>query len=793
MNAPLIPLDSPAARNRAMVGNKAANLAILRQAGLPVPDGFCITTMAAEIGPLWHAITCMYRQMAADGSAVVVRSSGLDEDQAGASFAGQYETVLNLHDERALREAIQTCQEAVHSPRATSYRARRGRSATPLPLLVQRQINPSVSGVLFTMNPVSGDDHQLIVEATPGMGDALLSGRVEPQRLFLTRDGRMVGSATDGLLTAEQCHALAQMAGTIEHVLGRGQDIEWALADDTIHILQSRPIATAAHSMPLANTWTRANIGEVLPNVMTPLTWSVFQATLLARRSGNAAEPATEMVSAGMRQIAGRGFLRLDTLLDTFCYLPTVTPEIMHRVLGAPLLPATTAYTPPHGMAVRLAGATFIVDMLGLLPRLDHMARNQPTPPSRSASDTPLRYVDSLVDWVAGCFQLHLKCTAYAIGAFSVVNEIVARNAPAEAARLPDVLTGYNDLQLAAQGRALQRLAQQARASGPLTSALRENDERPLSVRLEKIPGGLDFVEGLEQLLTEMGARCAGEFELALPRWREDPAPVIAAVNQILDGPPNDPTAEVTARQERQSEAMRTIRDALPANWRWFFMRGLVSYRHYSTWRENMKGRLMEGMARLRAACLEIGNTLVGKGIIDDIQDVFFLTLPEVKSLAQCDGTSGVQALVRERREQYVRWNEQPVPDLVIGDEPSVAPPGADVLRGIACCPGIAEGVARVLLDPGQARELRPGEILVAPHTDPGWTPLFLTCRGVVTEVGGFLSHGATVAREYGIPTVANVKGATTRITSGDIIRIDGATGQVIICQRAARGDIHAA
>jgi pyruvate,water dikinase len=355
------------------------------------------------------------------------------------------------------------------------------------------------------------------------------------------------------------------------------------------------------------------------------------------------------------------------------------------------------------------------------------------------------------------------------------------------------VLTGYNDLQLAAQGRALQRLAQQARASGPLTSALRENDERPLSVRLEKIPGGLDFVEGLEQLLTEMGARCAGEFELALPRWREDPAPVIAAVNQILDGPPNDPTAEVTARQERQSEAMRTIRDALPANWRWFFMRGLVSYRHYSTWRENMKGRLMEGMARLRAACLEIGNTLVGKGIIDDIQDVFFLTLPEVKSLAQCDGTSGVQALVRERREQYVRWNEQPVPDLVIGDEPSVAPPGADVLRGIACCPGIAEGVARVLLDPGQARELRPGEILVAPHTDPGWTPLFLTCRGVVTEVGGFLSHGATVAREYGIPTVANVKGATTRITSGDIIRIDGATGQVIICQRAARGDIHAA
>ncbi|MGI5916576.1 MAG: PEP/pyruvate-binding domain-containing protein [Anaerolineae bacterium] len=789
MTAPLITLDNPAAQDPTLVGNKAARLAVLRRAGLPVPDGFCITSAAVEFEPLWLPIACMYRRLASDGHAVAVRSSGLDEDRAEASFAGQYETVLNVRDERALREAILACRESAHSHRVTHYRKRHNRRSAPLPVLVQQQIEPSVSGVLFTRDPVSGDDRRLIVEATPGLGDALLGGRTQPHRLYLTRTGQIIEPAADNLLTAEQCHALARMAVDIERILGRGQDIEWALADDTLHILQSRPITGSTSGVTLADAWTRANIGEVLPNVMTPLTWSVFQATLLAGSSPHKDESNGESATSGMRQIAGRGYLRLDALLDTFCYLPTVTPEVMHRVLGVPLLPSTTTYSPPRGATVRLAQVAFALDILGLVPRIDRIAHRQPEPPSRSDAESPLAYIEMLLRWVADCFQIHLKCTAYAIGAFGVVSGIVTRRAPEKTEHLLDILTGYHDLRLAAQGRSLQRLARQARSSGPLVRALQENDEQPLSERLWRVPGGYEFLEGLERLLAEMGTRCAGEFELSLPRWHEDPAPVIATIVRILNAPAVDPDAEMAARQARHSLGVRRIRYVLPVGWRWLFTRGLIAYRRYSTWRENMKDRLMEGMALLRATFLEMGATFTREGQIDCVGDIFFLTLSEVEQLARGDRHDEVRTLVRERREQHRRWSERSVPDLIIGDEPDIMIPGDGVLSGIACCPGIAEGVARVLMEPEQAHELRPGEILVAPHTDPGWAPLFLTCRGIVTEVGGFLSHGATVAREYGIPTVANVRDATTRIASGDIIRVDGSTGQVIVCQSAAKGE----
>jgi phosphohistidine swiveling domain-containing protein len=215
---------------------------------------------------------------------------------------------------------------------------------------------------------------------------------------------------------------------------------------------------------------------------------------------------------------------------------------------------------------------------------------------------------------------------------------------------------------------------------------------------------------------------------------------------------------------------------------RWAFCRLLDSYSEYVTFRENVKYRLVEGYFLLRQAFMKIGSELVAGGLLDKPEDIFFLSAPEV--VARDNPVGRKRELIRARREQHALWESTAVPDLIMGDDFETPAYCCSDLTGIGCSPGIGEGNARVLLDVSEAGLLQPGEILVSPHTDPGWTPLFLTCRALVTEIGGFLSHGATVAREYGIPAVVNVREATKRIRTGDFIRVDGTRGRITICRR---------
>ena len=768
----------------ALVGGKAATLGLLRQAGLPVPDGFClpIEVTPHNIDTYWEAITKAYRQLAPDDGPVAVRSSGLNEDSPGASFAGQYETVLNVRGVEALRLAIEHCWQSAKSSRAQAYRSQHeyDNDEERIPLLVQQQVPADVSGVLFTADPVSGSDEEMLVEAVLGLAERLVSGHVTPAQYRVSRLGHVHALSSQTVLSPEQCHTLAELGVWIERILGSGQDIEWAIAGEHVYILQARPIPRSGRPLSLSQLWTRANIGEVLPHVITPLTWAVFQATLLNKPALVLAESSDHQRElGGVTRIHGRAYIRLDGMLDSFCYLPTITPLVMSQVLGVDLPSVAKSYVRPAGFLVRLAQAAFILDAMGFLPRLSWITKRMSPPPVAIPEN-----LVGLVAWTTRCFQLHLKCTAYAIGAFGFLKYFLSRWMPEEVETLlPQILTGSEDLQTAAQGISLWRLAEQVRKNPSLRQALEANLSWPASVQeLSHVDGGSEFLEAFQVFLEANGARAAGEFELATPRWREAPSFVLEVLLKFVQAQQTDTLTRALQNQHhRRAGIAQTLAASKPVR-RWVLIRLMASYRAYTVARENMKYRLMEGYAALRRVFLEIDADLVSKGALSDANDVFFLTPAEALALVTGEGDAlQKRDLIQTRKAHHAGYESQIAPDLVVGGGQEFTGFQEDGLTGIGCSPGIVDGVARVLFDIPEMDTLRPGEILVAPHTDPGWTPLFLICKAVVTEVGGFLSHGATVAREYGVPAVVNVKGATRQIHTGDFIRVDGGSGRVTI------------
>jgi pyruvate,water dikinase len=257
-------------------------------------------------------------------------------------------------------------------------------------------------------------------------------------------------------------------------------------------------------------------------------------------------------------------------------------------------------------------------------------------------------------------------------------------------------------------------------------------------------------------------------------------------LRRFLDTPQIESIQGTSMIHRRRQEAIEQINASLGCVQRRIFTRLLASSRDFITLRENIKYRLMEGYARVRHVFMQMGGDLTATGILEKATDVFFLTPSEVLSLNRGEVLARhTKKLILERKAQHVRWESQDSPGIIGDDGRELMRHEAAELTGIGCSPGTAEGVARVLFDPAEADTLQPGEILVAPHTDPGWTPLFLSCKAVVTEIGGFLSHGATVAREYGIPAVFNLAKATSKIHTGDFVRVDGAKGRVTICHRA--------
>jgi pyruvate,water dikinase len=778
---------------QAAAGGKGGVLARLARAGYPVPDGFVILPASFNGDELTEAAWAQARARLAalrtrNGStAFAVRSSARREDAAQASFAGEFETVLDVKNDDDIRRAIQTVRRSRNTKRVQAYSAAQGMDADhEMAVVVQQLIRAQLSGVLFTADPVSGSRAVMAGNFVHGLGDQLVSGEANPLTFTLARPGGRFDGPAELKPFARR---LYQLASRLEDDLGGPQDIEWAVADGRLHLLQARPITTLRAHNPRTGEWndslsgdylwTNSNFGEAVPDVMTPLTWSVLRLY--------AAEAMPFPMPGGhpfMGNVAGRFYMNIGLGASFFKVLGFSRERLnyeMEEFFGHL----------PEGIEIPLVPIsrwTLLKTLIPLLPRLrQRVAQNR----------------RRLPDFVA----------AFPAQSEAVRQRIRAAGTPAELLRV------WND-DLGPLFRAACQMLQ-AGTSGY------ENAYRPLRHELRKLIGEEDanalltgLSEGAKPLASlgpvvslakvargEMsraayfqayGHRGPHEFEVSLPRPAEDPAWIEQQLASLKDTDVDDLLAKQNARREAAwaSFAQRHPRKARGLQTR------LAKAAEAARGREAIRSEIVRGVWAIRDWALHAAEfTGLGDGI-------FYLYLDEITSLLGGDHSPAV--FIPARRETHARYSALPpypalisgrfdpvqwaadpnrrsdvfdshrdLPDLQGLREADLAGLDDGLIRGFPGAAGVVEGTVRVLHSAEEGHALKAGEILVTATTNIGWTPLFPRAAAIITDVGAPLSHAAIVARELGLPAVVGCGHATMRLNTGDRVRVNGGLGIV--------------
>jgi phosphoenolpyruvate synthase/pyruvate phosphate dikinase len=846
----------------AVVGGKAAQLGMLaRIEGIRVPAGFCVTTAAfrrimaeapsvgdrldrlsrldpddreairtlsAEIrrtvegialpGDLAAAITRALARLG-EQAACAVRSSATAEDLPTASFAGQQDTYLNVRGPAAVLEHVSRCWASLFTERAVTYRLRNGidHRAVHLAVVVQRMVFPDAAGVLFTADPVTGNRKVATVEAGFGLGEALVSGLVNPD-VFRVRDGEVVAGTVavkrravralpaggthevaidpqrqeQPALTEAQVLRLVRLGRRIEAQAGRPQDIEWCLAGDDFQIVQSRPITTL---FPIPEAGDQENhvyvsVGhqQMMTDPMTPLGLSVWQLTALApmHEAGGrlfvdvARRLATPTGRAALLELIGRGdpLIRdaLETVLDRHDFVPT--------------LPDAGPGGPPAGGAP----APIETDPAVVTELIERSEASV----AALRRDIRTKTGPALFDFLLEAFQEHKRVLSDPLSMQAIMAGMEATWWLND--RLQEWLGEKNaadTLTLSAPGNvtsemglALLDVADVIRPRPEVVAFLQGVEDDGFLDELPKVAGGTEARQAIEAYLDRYGMRCVGEIDIARPRWRERPTTLVPV---ILDNVRNfEPGAAARRFEQGRREAQRKAQEvlerlrALPDGERKAdeTERMIDRVRTFVGYREYPKYGIVSRSFVYKQALLDEAERLVRAGVLPEKEDVFYLTFQEFHDAVRSNHVDG--DLIRQRRDAFRSYHAL-TPPRVLTSEGEVfagayrrddAPAGA--LIGLPVSTGIVEGRARVILDLARA-DLEPGDILVTAHTDPSWTPLFVAVAGLVTEVGGLMTHGSVIAREYGLPAVVGVADATRLIHDGQRIRVHGSDGYVEI------------
>ncbi|RLC95010.1 MAG: hypothetical protein DRI77_10430 [Chloroflexi bacterium] len=776
MSKIILTLDEASGRDHA--GGKGYALARLRQAGFPVPPGFVVTAAAldeneGEMLPSLAAAICdAYRALGK--GAVAVRSSALAEDGDAASFAGQYETFLNVAGCDALLTAVRRCWVSLRNERGLAYRRHLGRdeSVPAMAVVVQRMVPAAQSGVAFTLDPVSGQGDVVIVEAVAGTGESLVSGQVAPDRYIVRREDAPLEIA-GGLLDEERLSAVVNLARQVEAWAAQPQDVEWALDEaGQVYLLQARPITVVptrnqAFQKKPGFYWTRDNVGEVLPDPVTPLSWSVL-------------EPLGNRAFAGLLRRLGISDYPDEGLFARF-YGWVYFNQTLFQGMMSHFYPSRAGWRAAPRLALTALRALLL---LRRLPAESERVVNAILEHRRAEKD--------LVFWRglgAETMQVHLAVTVMAELLYQTLDNLLARWADGTTTAAA-LTTGLGEMRSAEAGQSLADLAEQARRDESLRALVLTTDSQALPARLAETEVGRAFWTRIEAFLAEHGHSAAQEFELAAPRWRDDPIIILSALQASVRASEN--SAADPGRIRRETVAQVEKRLNLPQ--RVIFRRLLHLAQMFTATRENLKYHFVIAHSRLRDLYLALAGQCVAAGQLSEPDDIFFLTADQVVELTE--GKLAVSAIVSERRRAWKVERETAPPRAFeqMGDgrlrpvslHAETGGDGAQLLRGFAASPGSYTGRARVLRSPTDGDGIEPGEVLVAPATSPGWAPLFLTAGALVTEIGGVLSHGAIIAREYGLPAVLNVAGATRHIRSGQLVHVDGYRGTVQLLEEAA-------
>ncbi len=846
----------------AVVGGKGAHLGELsRIEGICVPAGFCVTTdafqrilaeapsieewldrlaplklddreavraLSAEIRRALEGIaipedlaSAITRPLARLGeqAAYAVRSSATAEDLPTASFAGQQDTYLNVVGRGAILQHVSRCWASLFTERAVTYRLRNGfdHRKVHMAVVVQQMAFPQAAGILFTADPVTSNRKVASVEASFGLGEALVSGLVNPD-VYKVRDGEVVAKAVatkqlaihaspaggthqqaiepgrqeQAALTDAQVMRLAQLGRRIEAHFGRPQDIEWCLVDDGFQIVQSRPITTL-FPIPVASdrenrVYVSVGHQQMMTDPMKPLGLSLWQLTsprpmydaggrLFVDVTQGLASPTSR---AGLLEALGKSDPligdALQTILERGDFIPSLPDE---GPGGAP------AGDPPDPIETDPAIVTALI------------GRNQASIAALKR-DIRTKSGSALLDFILADIQ-ELKRILFdplshqvfmgAMEATWWLNEqLQAWLGEKNAA---DTLTQSVPRNVTSEmGLALLDVADVIRPHPNVVAFLQHVEDESFLDELATLAGGEEARDAIRAFLDKYGMRCVGEIDITRPRWSERPTTLVPMIlGNIKNFEPGAGERRFEqGRQEawtKEQEVLERLR-ALPDGERKAeeAKRMIDRVRTYIGYREYPKYGMVSRYFVYKQALLEEAERLVQTHVLREKEDIFYLTFQELHDVVRTNQVD--EQLIHQRKDAFRSYQPLTPPRVLTSDGEVIAgtyrrddlPAGA--LVGLPVSAGTIEGPARVILDIAQA-DLEAGDILVTAYTDPSWTPLFVAIKGLVTEVGGLMTHGAVIAREYGLPAVVGVENATRLIRDGQRIRVHGTHGYVEI------------
>lgn len=784
------------------VGNKAHTLFRLQHEGFRVPKTLALPArfLAGIDGTKqWQEEWTSEIFATLDCEQIAVRSSGVDEDGSGQSFAGQFESVLQVTPS-TFKGALEKVWESRQSHRSQAYRSHHELDdSSGFAIILQEMVPADVAGVAFSMDPVSGDKNTQVINAVQGLGDRLVAGEVSGEHIEIRNE--KIEKAK--LLSYGQLKQLSNQLKRLEMVFDSPQDVEFAFVGETLYILQARPITTQSDDDAQAIIWDNSNIIESFPGLTSPLTFSFIitvyekayrQLLGLLGASSSDMEQNREVFANTLGLIHGRVYYNLYAWYKMLSLLPgySLNKDFMEKMMGVKESFELKDYQPMSGLLAwwRILGAArkilwnfftlgsmrrqFLKDFQRELDQIN-------TLDFEAKSLAEMRDLfRSFEDRIISKWKAPLVNDFFTMILFGVLQKMLEKRGLEHLHN--DLLIGSRDIVSVQPALRIQELVELIQQSEALQKRF-ENSEKELSVKQLAVEHPA-FHQALQDYIRDFGNRCGEELKLETVTYETDPEKLIGVLRGHLKANRSiKPIDQKATRAEAEQKAIKA-----------FKRKGLFKYvlrktRELVSNRENLRYERTKAFAIGRRIFRSIGQKLSEQGHIDALEDVFYLQKSEVFDFI--DGQElPLRELVAERKEEYAQFKTEHLPERITEvngqyelETPAEISPDAE-LKGIGCCPGVVRGEALLLHSPDSEVDLN-GKVLLAQSTDPGWVSLFASTQGIVVERGSLLSHSAIVAREMGVPCVVNIPGLFQRIQNGDLIEMNGRTGTVRILENA--------
>ncbi|KMP16532.1 MULTISPECIES: phosphoenolpyruvate synthase [Bacillus cereus group] len=848
-----------------LVGGKGLNLGELSNIqGIQVPEGFCVTTVGyekaieqneelqtllqqltklkledrAQIGEMSKEIrevimavqiptdvveaVTQYLSRFGNEHAYAVRSSATAEDLPYASFAGQQDTYLNIIGKEAILQHVRKCWASLFTERAVMYRMQNGfeHNQVSICVVVQKMVFPEASGILFTADPITSSRKILSIDASFGLGEALVSGLVSADNykvkegkitetmiatkklaIYAVKEGgtetKQIDSAQQKIqtLSERQILQLEQIGRQIEAYFGCPQDIEWCLARNTFYIVQSRPITTL-YPIPEENdggnhVYISVGHQQMMTDAMKPLGLSFFLLTTSApmrKAGGRLFVDATQQLASP----ASRDYL-INTLGKSDPLIRDALTTVVERDNFITLLPdeetekSASKSKPPVSSRPEIENDPAIVTEL---------IKNSEASLEELKETMQLKSGVDVLDFILEDIQ-QLKKVLFnpqsiavimaGMNASTWINEKMEQWLGEKNAA--DTLSQSVQNNITSEmGLALMEVADVIRPYEEVIAYLQHVENDSFLDELVQFKGGEKAREAIDAFLNKYGMRCSGEIDITKTRWSEKPTTIIPMIlNNIRDfeyGASKRKFEEGLQEALKKEEELVDRLQQLPDGKQKVeeTKRMIRNIRNFIGYREYPKYGMINRYFIYKQALLKEAEQLVQSGVIHEVDDIYYLTFEELHEVVRTKKLN--YELIHKQKNDYKLYEKLTPPRIMTSDGEIITGKykrenlPADAIAGLPVSSGVVEGRARVILNMEEAN-LEEGDILVTAFTDPGWTPLFVSIKGLVTEVGGLMTHGAVIAREYGLPAVVGVENATKLIKDGQRIRVHGTEGYI--------------